>query len=76
MSTMVEIVAHVLGIVGMAGVWTVPSRLWPVVISHRLRAPLTTEPRCMVLAAIVLLAIAIAAHVAICHSANGDRASA
>ena len=65
METTVKIAAHLLGLVGMAGVWLVPSRLWSVVVLRKIGAPLAVSTRSVLLAVAALLAIAFSMYVAL-----------
>jgi hypothetical protein len=65
MEMTVAILGYVLGIAGMAGVWLVPSRIWQLVVLHRVGQPLvrTTLSTAVGLsvAAVLLVAILVAA---------------
>ena len=65
METTIAIAAHILGLIGMAGVWLVPARLWSVTILRRIGTPLSADPLSVALAFVVLLSIAISAYVAL-----------
>jgi hypothetical protein len=64
MATLIAILAHILGLVGMAGVWLVPSRIWQLVVLRRIGGPLPRGRRYAVLVLIVAAALAFSIFVA------------
>jgi hypothetical protein len=64
METVVAFGAHLFGLVGMAGVWLVPSRLWHLFVLRRIGTPLQRNSLSAALAITVLVAIACSVYVA------------
>lgn len=64
MENAVTALVHILGLVGMAGVWLVPYRLCTLLFQRRIGVPLTTHSRHLFLSVVVLLALAFSLFVA------------
>ena len=64
METVVAIVVHLLGLVGMAGVWLVPSRLWQLFVLRSIGIPLKRNSHSVFLAISVSAVIAFSVYVA------------
>ncbi len=60
----IKATAHLLGLIGMAGVWLVPYRLWSVVVERRIGVPLTAQLPSLIAAATVLSSIGLSGFVA------------
>lgn len=65
METLVAVGAHFFGLVGMAGVWLVPSRLVQLIFHRSTGFPLQRDKRSAALAIAVSLAMAISLFVAV-----------
>jgi hypothetical protein len=64
-AVIIKVTAHVLGIVGMAGVWLVPARLYSIIVERGIGSPHTSQFRRIVFAVPVLIAIAFSLFIAI-----------
>jgi len=64
METLVATVAHILGLVGMAGVWLAPSRIWQLLVQRQIGSPLSRSRSSVVFVLIVLAAFALSVYVA------------
>jgi len=59
MGTIITVSLHVLGVVGMAGIWLIPARAWSLLVLRRVRHPLPYRPLGILLAIITFVPIAI-----------------
>jgi hypothetical protein len=64
METLVPTVAHILGLVGMAGIWLVPSRIWQLLVLRKIGRPLSRSRSSIVFALIVSAALALSVYIA------------
>jgi len=64
METLVATVTHILGLVGMAGVWLVPSRIWQLLVLRQIGSPLSRGRSSIVFVLIVSAALAFSVYVA------------
>jgi hypothetical protein len=46
--TVIEVTLYALAVVGMAGVWLVPARLWTIVVKRKIGVPLSFQPTALV----------------------------
>jgi hypothetical protein len=58
MAIAIEVTLYALAVVGMAGVWLVPARLWTIVVKRQIGVPLSFQPTALVGAMPVLVTIA------------------
>lgn len=64
MEIFIAAAAHILGLVGMAGVWLVPSRIWQLLVLRRIGGSLTGGIRSAVVVLVVSAALAFSIFVA------------
>ena len=65
METFVTVVAHSLGLLGMAGVWLVPLRIFQLLLHRRVEYSLQRDKRSLVLTIAVSAAIAFSVYVGV-----------
>lgn len=63
-AVIIKVTAHALGIVGMAGVWLVPARLYSIIVELGRGSPRTSQSRRIAFAVPVLIAIAFSGSIA------------
>ena len=64
MESAIKILAHIFGLIGMAGVWLVPARVWSLAVRRRVGAPLQRSAAGLVVLTIVSVALVLSMVVA------------